>query len=407
MPSLQPRTGDNAEVREARMLRENSQFAPSTNKRFRENKRPRRKSQPFLCFLARANPWPPLVPRSPATTSTTARPAAATTSTTTPARSTTPPAIAAAVRTISMRTIPSYRRNRLSVPVEVRFVVRKIPAAFDGQSGSPNRFAVTLLAALNSRLASAHFRALLLKNRLPRKPDAIALNRKHFHQHLIAFLQFIANILNAMLGDFADVQQPVGAWDNLDKCAEIRQPRHRAKISLAHFGGRRQIANDLQRFIRGSLVVRSHVDFAGIFNVDLHSGLFDNGANHFATGPNHVANLIDGNLESVNSRRISRDFLAMLGNPLAHLVEDMQSAALRLSQSLPHNLSGNAADFDVHLQSGDAVFGPGDFKIHVAVVIFRAGDVGQDGVIVAFLHQPHSHASHGRFQRNASIHQRK
>src|SRR5580692_5499710 len=186
MPSLQPRTGDDAEVREPRMLRENSQFAPSTNKpstnkRFRQNKRPRRKSQPFLCYLARANPWPPLVPRSPSTTSTTARPATATTSTTTPARSTTPPAIAAAVRTISMRTIPSYRRNRLSVPVEVRFVVRKIPAAFDGQSGSPNRFAVTLLAALNSRLASAHFRALLLKNRLPRKPDPIALNRKHFH----------------------------------------------------------------------------------------------------------------------------------------------------------------------------------------------------------------------------------
>ena len=38
---------------------------------------------------------------------------------------------------------------------------------------------------------------------------------------------------------------------------------------------------------------------------------------------------------------------------------------------------------------------PGDLEIHVAVVIFGAGDVGQDGVILAFQHQTHGDARDG------------
>ena len=51
-------------------------------------------------------------------------------------------------------------------------------------------------------------------------------------------------------------------------------------------------------------------------------------------------------------------------------------------------------DLDVHLQGGDAVRGAGDLEVHVAVVIFGARDVGQNGVIVAFLHQAHRDARH-------------
>ena len=97
----------------------------------------------------------------------------------------------------------------------------------------------------------------------------------------------------------------------------------------------------------------------------------------------------------------------MAGNPLAHLLQNVQPSALRLRQSLPHDLSGNAPDLNIHLQCGDAVFCPRDFEIHVAVVIFRPGDVGENGVIVPFLHQPHRHPRHRGLQRNPRIHQRK
>ena len=45
--------------------------------------------------------------------------------------------------------------------------------------------------------------------------------------------------------------------------------------------------------------------------------------------------------------------------------------------------------------AGDAVARAGDLEVHVAVVIFGAGDVGEDGVLVAFLHQAHRDAGDG------------
>ncbi len=52
------------------------------------------------------------------------------------------------------------------------------------------------------------------------------------------------------------------------------------------------------------------------------------------------------------------------------------------------------------------VFRAGDFEVHIAVMIFGARDVGQDGVFVAFLHQTHRHAADRSGDRHARIHQR-
>ena len=84
----------------------------------------------------------------------------------------------------------------------------------------------------------------------------------------------------------------------------------------------------------------------------------------------------------------------------------MHPPALCLGQRLAHDLRCDAANLDIHLQGGDSFARSGDFEIHVAVVIFRARDVGQDGVLVAFLHQSHRDSGHRSLQRNARIHQR-
>src|SRR3984893_891237 len=102
-------------------------------------------------------------------------------------------------------------------------------------------------AALSStifrwKLAAAHFRALLFEDSLARQTNAIALDGQHFYQHLVAFFQFIANVLNAVLRDFADMQQTVGAGDDLDERAEIGQPRHSTEVSLAYLGRGGQVA---------------------------------------------------------------------------------------------------------------------------------------------------------------------
>ena len=41
---------------------------------------------------------------------------------------------------------------------------------------------------------------------------------------------------------------------------------------------------------------------------------------------------------------------------------------------------------------GYAVTGASDLEVHIAVMIFRACDVGKNGVFIAFLHQAHSDA---------------
>jgi hypothetical protein len=65
----------------------------------------------------------------------------------------------------------------------------------------------------------------------------------------------------------------------------------------------------------------------------------------------------------------------------------------RLDEGGVHDLFGNALDLDVHLESGDAALGAGDFEIHVAEVILVAQYVGEHREAVAFLDEAHRDAA--------------
>jgi hypothetical protein len=122
---------------------------------------------------------------------------------------------------------------RRCITVEVRLVIREIPAALQRQRRSSGRSANTLstplsgffsTAAFNSTLRhrrSAHLRALLFQNRFARKLNAVAINSQHFHEYLIALFQLVANIFNPMLRNFADMQQAVSARNDFDKRTEL------------------------------------------------------------------------------------------------------------------------------------------------------------------------------------------
>src|SRR5699024_7575414 len=51
--------------------------------------------------------------------------------------------------------------------------------------------------------------------------------------------------------------------------------------------------------------------------------------------------------------------------------------------------------------------GTGNLEVHIAQVVFITQNVGQDGELVTFLHQPHGNTGHRCFQRYTGIHQRK
>ena len=115
-------------------------------------------------------------------------------------------------------------------------------------------------------------------------------------------MQLVAYILNAVFGDFADVQQAIGAGEDLDKSAEIGEANDFPKIGFSHFGRGRNVADDLQGLTHRRFIARSDVDLAGVLNVDLHTGLLNDSADHLASRADQVANLVYGNLQRVDAR---------------------------------------------------------------------------------------------------------
>ena len=210
-----------------------------------------------------------------------------------------------------------------------------------------------------------------------------------------------------MLRHFADVQQAVGSGNDFDERAEIGEARDFAEIGLPHLRGGREVADNLQRLGRRLLIARCNFDQPGILHIDLDSGLFDDRANHLAARPDQVANLIDRDLHRVEARSEVGNLLASAGDHFFHLAENVQPSALRLRQRFAHNLRSDAGHFNIHLQRGDAILRSGNFEVHIAVVIFCACDVGENGILLAFLHQSHCNARNRSLQRNARIHQRK
>src|SRR5579863_6588231 len=139
-------------------------------------------------------------------------------------------------------TASTHMRRPVAVKVGLGIgLVRKIPATLNHQRAarlSRETLALGRRRKRSSRRSfpSAHLRALFFQNRFTRKPDAVAFHRQHLHQHLIAFLQLVAHIGNAMLRHFANVQQPIGSRNNLDERPEIRQPRDFSKVGFSHLG---------------------------------------------------------------------------------------------------------------------------------------------------------------------------
>ena len=89
-----------------------------------------------------------------------------------------------------------------------------------------------------------------------------------------------------------------------------------------------------------------------------------------------------------------------------HLAQDLDTSFLRLSQRLTDHIAANAANLKVQLNSGDTVLSTSDFEVHVSEVIFRAKNIGQQNVLVAFLDHAHRNTGNGVFDFDTCRHQR-
>src|SRR5713226_10702358 len=239
-----------------------------------------------------------------------------------------------------------------------------------------------------------------------REANLVALDGENLDEDLVAEFQLIANVADAMLGDFADVQEAVGAGEEFDKGAEFRKAHDFAEIGLADFGAGGDVANHLQGRIAAGSAGGEDVHGAVFEDVDLDAGRFNDGPDLLAARADEVANFVLRNLELEEARGVGGNRGARLAERLLHGVENLEARFFRLGEGFAHHADRNAEDLDVHLQRGDTGARAGDLEVHVAVVVFGSGDVREDGVfLVVTDDEAHGNTRASGLHRDASVHE--
>src|SRR4051812_19203594 len=235
---------------------------------------------------------------------------------------------------------------------------------------------------------------------------ALAVDLDHAHGDLVALVEHLLDRRRALArGDVRDVQQAVGALGELDERAERGRLDDLAGVRVADLDLLGHRADPLGERVAQLAAARVDQDLALVVDVDLGLELVLQGTDRLAALADEQADLVRVGLDGEGPRRVGRELGPRLGDRVAHLAEDRQARVLRLRQRVAQDLEGHAGDLDVHLEGGDAVLGAGDLEVHVAEVVLDAGDVGEDGVVVALLDEPHRDARDRLADRHAGVHQ--
>ena len=233
------------------------------------------------------------------------------------------------------------------------------------------------------------------------------VNVRHHHGDFITHPNHVFHTAHRLGIQLGDMHHPIGVGQNFHESAEIGHPHHLAGVDAPHLRGFGQRLDALTRLRRAGHVGRGNVNQAVFHDVDLGVGFLLQAADGLTAGADDGANFVHRNADDDHVRRMRLQVRARLGNDFPHLAKDEQAGFPRLRQGLAHDFFGDARDLDVHLQGGNALFGARDFEIHVAEVVFHALDVGQHGILLAFLDEAHRDARHRGFDGHAGVHQGK
>ena len=202
------------------------------------------------------------------------------------------------------------------------------------------------------------------------------------------------------------MQQTVCPREDFDKRSEVHNPNHGAKVDLARFGHSANVGDSLNRLLRSHAVGGINVHRTVVVDVDLAARLFGDATDHLSARTNQLPNFVGRNLHGVDARSMQRQFRTRLSDALHHDAENVQASDSRLLKRLFHQFGRHIWNLNVHLQRRNAISRSGHFEVHIAVVIFGTRDVGQNGVLIAFLHQTHRDTRYRHRNRYPRVHHR-
>ena len=123
----------------------------------------------------------------------------------------------------------------------------------------------------------------LFNQSLHGKTDTIlVIDLKNLHVNDLAFLEVVADLVDAFMRDLADVQQTVAARQNLNDSAEVEQSLNLAFVNLTDFNGSGKLFNTTAGFCTSGFVNGSDGNGTVVFDVDLSAGFFRQSTNHSA-----------------------------------------------------------------------------------------------------------------------------
>src|SRR5690606_33498923 len=235
---------------------------------------------------------------------------------------------------------------------------------------------------------------------------AAAVDGDDLHQHLVALIEDVGDLLDALVGDLADVDQPVGAREELHEGAEVGDLADGAGVDAADLRLAGEGLDHGDGLLHALAVRGGDVHAAAVIDVHAAAGARDDVLDHLSARPDDVLDELGTDLDGGDPGRPLADLLAGLGERGEHPLEDVQPTLAGLLQGVAHDLRRQYGALVVHLDGRDALGGAADLEVHVAEVVLVTDDVGEDGDLVALLHQAHGDAGHRRLDGHTGVHER-
>ena len=207
------------------------------------------------------------------------------------------------------------------------------------------------------------------------------------------------------------MQQAVGARGQVHEGTEGGGLHNLAVVGFAGFRNVRvgDLVDDLLGLFSAVATFGGDEHGTVIFDGDLRTGLFLNLVDHLALRTDDFADLVDRNGGGDDARCVR----AHLGRTIDALVDDFENGGtgfLGLLQSRGQNVSRNAVELGVELQSGDELGSTGNLEVHIAEGVFGAENIGQglEDVLAVNIagHEAHGDARNRGLQRHACGEQR-